>query len=68
MPSDDPVDAVTYTVEVIEDDAMRVLARATDAAIAHAMFRAACGEYPNGRIVLKRGADIIAESTNRRSA
>jgi hypothetical protein len=40
----------------------RVLGRALNAPLAHAIFKAAKKEYPDRRIVLRRGARTIADS------
>jgi len=39
----------------------RVLARAFNAALARAIFKAAQGEHPGGRITLSRGSRLIAD-------
>jgi hypothetical protein len=41
----------------------RVLARALNAPLARALFKAAQKEHPDRRILLRRGARIIADST-----
>jgi len=46
-----------------EADAVeRVLARAFNAALARAIFRAALGEHPDRRITLSRGTRLIDDS------
>jgi len=40
----------------------RVLARAINASLARAIFKAACSEHPERRITLYRGSRIIADS------
>src|SRR5436190_1492252 len=40
----------------------RVLARALNAALARAIFRAAQTEYPDRRITLRRGSRVIADT------
>jgi hypothetical protein len=45
-----------------EDRTERVLARATSAQLARAIFRAAQEEHPDRRIAIKRGDQIVADS------
>jgi hypothetical protein len=56
-----------YRVELWHDgggDAVeRVLARALNAQLARAIFKAATGEHPNRRITLRKGARVIADSS-----
>lgn len=40
----------------------RVLARAANARLARVMFTAACGDYPERRVTLRRGKRTIADS------
>jgi hypothetical protein len=55
-----------YRVELwhdgVGDTVERVLARALNAQLARAIFKAATGEHPNRRITLRRGARVIADS------
>ena len=67
--TDDPIDPIKnlpYHIELWEraDGAAveRVLARAFNAQLARAIFRAARSEHPNRRITLRRGARVIADS------
>ncbi len=40
----------------------RVLARALNAALARAIFKAAVSEHPDRRVTLRRGGHVIADS------
>ncbi len=40
----------------------RVLARALNAALARAIFKAAVSEHPDRRVTLRRGGQVIADS------
>lgn len=54
-----------YSIELWDSGAKtleRVLARALDAQLASAIFHAARKEYPESRILLRRGARTIADS------
>jgi hypothetical protein len=55
-----------YRVELwhdgVGDVVERVLARALNAQLARAIFKAAAGEHPNRRITLRRGTRVIADS------
>jgi hypothetical protein len=55
-----------YRVELWHDGAgntvERVLARALNAQLARAIFKAATGEHPDRRITLRRGTRLIADS------
>jgi hypothetical protein len=61
-----PREQLPYRVELWHDgggDAVeRVLARAANAQLARATFKAAEGEHPERRITLRRGNRIIADS------
>jgi hypothetical protein len=61
-----PKEQLPYRVELWHDgggDAVeRVLARAANAQLARAIFKAAEGEHPERRITLRRGNRIIADS------
>jgi hypothetical protein len=60
--SEDP-DGLPFTVELAEpNDGQRILARAASATLARAIFAAACTEFPNRQIMLKRGKDTIDDS------
>jgi len=55
-----------YRVELFDDEASartRVLARAQTSSLARVIFKAACVEYPERTLVLKRGARVIARRT-----
>jgi hypothetical protein len=55
-----------FTVELWDlprREVERVLARAAGATLAHAIFLAAQGEHVGRRISLRRGRQLIAEST-----
>jgi hypothetical protein len=57
-------DDLSYKIEVWDRDegrAVRVLARASSAQLAHAIFQAACEEHPGTHLVLRRGTNILAE-------
>lgn len=55
-----------YRVELwhdgVGDTVERVLARALNAQLARAIFKAATGEHPDRRITLRRGTRVIADS------
>ena len=56
-----------YRIELWNSDAdllERVLARALNAQLARAIFRAAQKEHPDGRILLRRGTRTVAASTS----
>jgi hypothetical protein len=56
-----------YSIELWDDAAgalERVLARAIDAQLARAIFQAARKEHSESRILLRRGARIVADSTD----
>jgi hypothetical protein len=59
-----------YRVELWHDGVgeaiERVLARALNAQLARAIFKAATGEYPDRRITLCRGSRVIADSASER--
>ena len=60
-----PHDKLPYRVELCGEDGNapeRVLALALDANLARAIFRAAQKEYPERRIVLRRGSRVVADS------
>jgi len=54
-----------YTVELwqMDDVIERVLARAANALLARAIFKAAQDEHPGRRITLRRGSHIVADSS-----
>ncbi len=54
-----------YRIELCGDSndaSERVLALAHDASLARAIFRAAQKEYPERRIVLRRGGRVVADT------
>ncbi len=55
-----------YHIELWRDGRMeeveRVLARAANADLARAIFKAAAGEYPERRVTLRRGNRTMADS------
>ena len=57
-------ETLPYRIELSGADGgeKRVLARAVNAQLARAIFRAAAGEHPEARITLRRGTRIIADS------
>jgi hypothetical protein len=59
-----------FRVELWHDGAgdivEQVLARALNAQLARAIFKAAAGEHPNRRITLRRGTRVIADSARER--
>lgn len=58
-------DKLPYRIELCgerNDAPERVLALALDANLAHAIFQAAQKEYPQRRIVLRRGGRTVADS------
>jgi hypothetical protein len=64
-----PVEELPFRVELwhdgVGDTVERVLARALNAQLARAIFKAATGEHPNRRITLRRGSRIIADSSGK---
>ena len=59
-------DQLPYRIELCretKDAPERVLAMALDANLARAIFRAAQKEYPERRIVLRRGSRTVADTT-----
>lgn len=59
-------DKLPYRIELAgdgENAPERVLAMALDANLARAIFRAAQKEYPERRIVLRRGSRTVADTT-----
>lgn len=63
-----PPDGLPYAVELWNADGAlkveRVLARAANAQLARAIFKAAQGEHPERRITLRRGNRIIADTAS----
>jgi hypothetical protein len=61
-----PLENLPYRIELWEEAdgaaVERVLARAFNAQLARAIFRAARSEHPDRRVTLRRGARIIADS------
>jgi hypothetical protein len=60
-----PQDDLPYSIELWrKDNAIqeRVLARASSATLAQAIFNAARSEHPERRITLQKGSQIIADS------
>jgi hypothetical protein len=61
-----PKEELPYTIELWRPDSStaveRVLARAANAHLARAIFKAAQDEHPERRITLRRGNRIIADS------
>jgi hypothetical protein len=58
-------DKLPYRIELVAEGANapeRVLAMALDANLARAIFRAAQKEYPERRIVLRRGSRTLADT------
>jgi hypothetical protein len=57
-----------YRIELRDSDdgdiVERVLARALNAPLARAIFRAAQNEHPGRRITLRRGSRIVADSAH----
>jgi hypothetical protein len=59
----DETDALPFSVEILDrTGGDRILARAASASLARAIFGAARSEYPNARVVLKRGPETILDS------
>ena len=62
-----PTEELPFRVELWHDgghDAVeRILARAANAQLARAIFKAALGDHPQRRITLRRDNRIIADST-----
>jgi len=59
----DESDALPFTVEIVDRAAgERVLGRAASASLARAIFSAASTEYPQARVLLKRGSETILDS------
>jgi hypothetical protein len=63
-----PLEDLPYRIELWHDGSSesveRVLARALNAPLARAIFKAAQGEHPDRRITLRKGNRIIADSSN----
>jgi hypothetical protein len=62
----DPPEEFPFRVELWledRDEVERILARAVNAVLAHAIFKAAQVEHPERRITLSNGGRVIAEST-----
>ena len=61
-----PKEDLPYRIELWRDGGEtsieRVLARALNAELARAIFKAAQGEYPQRRITLSKGARLVADS------
>ena len=60
-----PQDELPYSIELwrVEDAGVeRVLARASSAQLAQAIFNAARNEHPGRRITLQKGSRVIADS------
>jgi hypothetical protein len=61
-----PLEELPYSIELWHseesDTVERVLARASSAQLAHAIFNAARNEHPDRRITLQKGSRIIADS------
>ena len=60
-----PNDKLPYRIELAADGELapeRVLAMALDANLARAIFQAAQKEYPQRRIVLRRGSRTLADT------
>jgi hypothetical protein len=58
---------LSYSIELWDPDARaleRVLARAFSPPLARAIFRAAQKEYPDQRILLRRGSRTVADSAD----
>ena len=62
-----PPEELPYRVELWRSDGEeaveRVLGRAFNAQLAHAIYNAAQGEHPQRRIVLRRGTRVIQDTT-----
>lgn len=62
-----PTEKLPYRIELWDRDAdllERVLARALNAQLARAIFKAAQKEHPDGRILLRRGTRTVADSAD----
>jgi hypothetical protein len=60
-------DKLPYSIELWDSDGQaleRVLARAINVQLAQAIFHTARKEHPDARILLRRGARTVAESTD----
>lgn len=57
-------ETLPYRIELWDEiaDERRILARAINAQLARAIFRAASDEHPGARITLRRGNRIVADS------
>jgi hypothetical protein len=58
-------DKLPYRIELCSEDKNapeRLLALALNSALARAIFKAARKEYPGGRVLLRRGDRIVADS------
>lgn len=63
-PRSRPHETLPYRIELWDAAAeeRRILARAINAQLARAIFRAASEEHPEARITLRRGQRIVADS------
>ena len=61
-----PPDELPYRIELCHPDGRRdrLLGRALTAPLARAIFQAAIDEHPGRRIVLRKGDNIILESSH----
>jgi hypothetical protein len=52
-----------FTVELLDPSGttIRVLCRASACAVADAMFRSACEEFPKAHVVLHRGGNVLRQ-------
>lgn len=62
-PKAETAEELPYEVELCDGKGVeRVLARAHNAQLARAIFKAAVTEHPERRIILRRGGRVIADS------
>ena len=65
-PTDSPPEDLPFIIELWRQDRReeieRILARAGNARLAREIHKAAVGEYPDRRITLRNGDDLIADA------
>ena len=61
-PSGEGTEELPYVVAVSDGRTQRVVGRVMSQALAHAIFRAACQEYPASSVRLTHGGVLLSES------
>lgn len=66
-----PDDELPYVIELWEDDSTdkvaRILAKASSLHLAQAILKSAEQEYPERRVTLRSGSEVIAEARQKTS-